>query len=93
MPARFDAGTARDEAGRNEREIITYCGAWQVRWNVAQALRAWEALDEDVEGVKTHPPLLGTATAVGGPVFRHVTVKDDLDVVALEGEIVKSLRF
>ena len=32
------------------------------------------------------------ATAVGGPVFRHVTVKDDLDVVALEGEIVKSLR-
>jgi hypothetical protein len=30
---------------------------------------------------------------VGGSVFRHVTVKDDLDVVALEGEIVKSLRF
>ena len=24
---------------------------------------------------------------------RHVTVKDDLDVVALEGEIVKSLKF
>ena len=35
----------------------------------------------------------GTATAVGGPVFRHVTVKDDLDVVALADDMVKSLRF
>ena len=38
-------------------------------------------------------PFYGVATAVGGQIFRHVTVKDDLDVVALEGEIVKSLRF
>jgi len=64
-----------------------------VRWSVAAALRAWTALDADEEGTGTHPPLHGTATAIGGPVFRHVTVKDDLDVVALEGEIVKSLRF
>lgn len=26
-------------------------------------------------------------------VFRHMTVGEDMDVVALEGEIVKSLRF
>jgi len=92
-PVRFDAGTAKDEHGLAEREILTYSGAWQVRWSVAAALRAWTALDADEEGTGTHPPLHGTATAIGGPVFRHVTVKDDLDVVALEGEIVKSLRF
>jgi len=93
MPVRFDAGTAKDEEGIAEREIITYCGATQMRWSVRQASQAWEALDNDVEGTAVHPPLYGTATAVGGAVFRHVTVKDDLDVVALEGEIVKSLRF
>ena len=27
------------------------------------------------------------------PVSRHMTVGEDMDVVALEGEIVKSLRF
>jgi len=93
MPVRFDAGTAKDDEGIAEREIITYCGATQMRWSVRQASQAWEALDNDVEGTAVHPPLYGTATAVGGAVFRHVTVKDDLDVVALEGEIVKSLRF
>ena len=64
---------------------------WQVRWSVAKALKAWEALDQEVEGASGQ--VFGEATAVGGPVHRHVTVKDDLDVVALEGEIVKSLRF
>jgi len=90
-PVRFDAGTAKDEHGLAEREILTYCGAWQVRWNVKRALEAWERLEADP--TYRHQPLYGTATAVGGPVSLHVTVKDDLDVVALEGEIVKSLRF
>lgn len=93
MPVRFDAGTAKDELGIQEREIITYSGSTQMRWSVRQAVKAWEALDADVDGTGVHPPLYGTATAIGGAVFRHVTVKDDLDVVALEGEIVKSLRF
>uniref|UniRef100_A0A7S2MCB8 Vacuolar import/degradation Vid27 C-terminal domain-containing protein n=1 Tax=Haptolina brevifila TaxID=156173 RepID=A0A7S2MCB8_9EUKA len=93
MSVRFDAGTAKDELGLQEREIITYSGSTQMRWSVSQAVKAWEALDGDADGTGVHPPLYGTATAIGGAVFRHVTVKDDLDVVALEGEIVKSLRF
>lgn len=93
MPVRFDAGTAKDQQGVAEREIITYSGHTQVRWGVKEALAAWEALDADEDGTQVHKPFCGTATAVGGPVFRHVTVKDDLDIVALEGEIVKSLRF
>ena len=91
MSVRFDAGTARDEHGLAEREIITYCGSWQVRWSVSKALKAWQLLDNG-EG-QGAAPFYGVATEIGGPVFRHVTVKDDLDVVALEGEIVKSLRF
>jgi hypothetical protein len=95
MPVRFDAGTAKDDPGLAEREIITYCGSWQVRWSVTAALRAWEALDSETDADRGAAPnaLNGKATEVGGAVFRHVTVKDDLDVVALEGEIVKSLRF
>ena len=64
-------------------------------------LKAWAALDtasaaDEENGERSAsqlPPFYGVATTVGGPVFRHVTVKDDLDIVALEGEIVKSLRF
>ncbi len=32
-------------------------------------------------------------TQLAAAVSNHVTVKDDLDVVALEGEMIKSLRF
>ena len=93
MPVKFDAGTAKDDLGLAEREIITYCGATQLRWNVAKARAAWEALDTLEEGAPPPPPFYGAATAVGGPVLHHVTVKDDADVVALGGEIVRSLKF
>jgi hypothetical protein len=93
MPVRFDAGTAKDDAGTAEREIITYCGSTQLRWNVAKAKEAWSALDAREEGSAMPAPFYGTAKGVGGPVFRHVTVKDDIDIVALGDEMVKSLRF
>jgi hypothetical protein len=93
MPVRFDAGTAKDDAGTAEREIITYCGSTQLRWNVAKAKEAWSALDAREEGSDMPAPFYGTAKGVGGPVFRHVTVKDDIDIVALGDEMVKSLRF
>ena len=94
---KFDAGTAKDEAGRAEREIVTYCGSWQVRWPVAKALAAWEALAE-ADSEAQPKPLYGIAKKMDANVSRHVTVQsgtaaEDLDVVALEGEIVKSLRF
>ena len=50
MPVKFDAGTAKDDLGLAEREIITYCGATQLRWNVAKARAAWETLDTLEEG-------------------------------------------
>ena len=93
MSVRFDAGTAKDDVGLAEREILTYSGQWQLRWKVVKALKAWEELDDDVEGEKMHDPFYGVATNVGGTVMRHVTVKDDVDVVALGDELVKSLRF
>ena len=93
MSVRFDAGTAKDDVGLAEREILTYSGQWQLRWRVVKALKAWEELDDDVEGEKMHDPFYGVATNVGGTVMRHVTVKDDVDVVALGDELVKSLRF
>jgi len=93
MPVKLDAGTAKDDVtGLKEREIITYSGMWQMRWNVAKALKAWQLLEDAEPGTAT-APFHGVATKMDGHVFRHVTVKDDLDVVALEGEIVKSLRF
>ena len=93
MPAKFDAGTAKDDTGLAEREIITYCGSTQLRWNVEKAKEAWAALDTLEEGAERPAPFYGTAQGVGGPVFRHVTVKDDLDVVALGDEMVRGLRF
>lgn len=88
-PVKFDAATARDEDGLVERELVSYCGAVQLRWNVRHASRAWSALSTD----DAAPAVLhGVATHVGSSVYRHMTVKDDLDIVALEGEIVKSLH-
>jgi len=88
-PVKFDATTHKDDHGLVEREIIAYSGAAQVRWNVRHARAAWESLAED--GAKA--TLEGTLTTMSGSVFRHMTVGEDMDVVALEGEIVKSLRF
>ncbi len=87
-PVKFDAATYVDEAGVHEREIISYAGPMQVRWSVKEARRAWDKLAEG----EAAPPLCGTCKQVG-PVWAHMTVKDDSDVVQLEGEIVKSLRF
>ena len=64
--------------------------------SIVPACTVWRKLDEDVDGSTVHPPLFGVATQVGAVVSRHVTVNTssvDLDVVALDGEIVKSLRF
>ena len=61
-PVKFDAGTARDEDGLVEREIISYAGAVQMRWNARHATRAWGALSAD----DAAPAVLhGVATAVG----------------------------
>lgn len=89
-PVKFDATTARDEDGLREREIITYCGATQLRWNVRQARAAWQKLAED-EAAPGHYD--GVATTLGASVFQHMVVNDDCDVVALEEGIVKGLRF
>ena len=78
MPARFDAGTARDDHGLSEREIISYCGGTQVRWSVRDVLSTWaklEASQKEESGPPPPPPLYASITAVGGSVFRHVTVK------------------
>jgi len=90
-PIKFDATTHRDEDGLTEREIIAYSGTAQVRWNVRQARAAWQALEDG--GEKAKATLEGVVTTMGGAVFRHMTVGEDMDVVALEGEVVKSLRF
>jgi hypothetical protein len=99
---KFDAGTAKEDSGKAEREIVTYCGNWQMRWSVTQALKAWDALAAAKEGDAPPPGILyGTATSMAGmgaAVSRHMTVQsgangEDLDIVALEGEIVRSLRF
>ena len=89
-PVKFDAGTARDDDGLQEREIITYSGATQLRWNVRQARAAWAALSEEGGAASR---FFGVASKMGGDVYQHMTVQDDLDIVALEGQIVKSLRF
>ena len=77
-------------SGLLEREIIAYCGTVQLRWNIKQAKAAWEALSL---GEGAPAAFDGVAIDVGGCVRQHMTVGDDIDMVALEGEVVKSLRF
>ena len=86
----FDAGTAREDPGLREREIVTYSGAKQVRWNVRQVARAWAALNESEEAPNV---FYGVTQSVGGAVASHTTVKDDISVVQLADEVVQSLRF
>jgi len=89
-PVKFDASTAKDADGLIEREIITYSGQMQMRWNVRQARAAWAAFNDS----DANPSFMaGVATQVAGEVSRHMTVVDDMDVIALEGDVVKSLRF
>ena len=90
---KFDATTAKDDVGVAEREIISYCGSTQLRWNVVAAKNAWAVLDTLEEGAERPAPFYGKAQNIGGPVFRHVTVKDDLDIVALGDDMVRSLHF
>mmetsp|Transcript_41497 Transcript_41497/g.91172 ORF Transcript_41497/g.91172 Transcript_41497/m.91172 type:complete len:515 (+) Transcript_41497:136-1680(+) len=91
QPVKFDAATAKDEDGLMEREIISYSGKVQMRWNVRQAKAAWQALND---GEPDAPAVFfGAAHVLENNVFRHMTVMDDLDIVALEGEIVRSLHF
>lgn len=89
-PVKFDASTAKDEHGLREREIISYSGAVQMRWNVRQAKAAWQSLSDD-DGAPSF--FCGVATKMEGAVVSHITANDDMDVVALENEIVKSLTF
>lgn len=88
-PIKFDATTAKDADGLSEREIISYCGQVQVRWNVRQARAAWAALNEGEEAQAT---IDGVATVVEGAVTSHMTVMDDMDLVAL-GDGVRGLKF
>ena len=89
---KFDAATHSDAVGVIERWICTFSGALQVRWRVEEAREAWSALNE--EGGEGGPTVhFGETEVLGGCVSRHMTVKDDVDVMALEGDIVKSLRF
>ena len=86
--SKFDATTHRDEHGLYEREIISYRGRLQVRWSVRDARSAWEALSEG-EGAAS---LDGATTEMSARVNRHMTVGNDKDIVALEGEIVRALH-
>lgn len=86
--SKFDATTHRDEHGLYEREIISYRGRLQVRWSVRDARSAWEALSEG-EGAAF---LDGATTEMSARVNRHMTVGNDKDIVALEGEIVRALH-
>jgi hypothetical protein len=89
-PIKFDAATHSDEHGLYEREMISYFGRLQVRWNVRQARRAWQAHTDDEEKPGSFD---GKTTDMHATVNRHMTVGEDSDIVALEGEIVKSLHF
>merc|ERR1719231_1717439 len=86
-PVKFDAATAKDAQGLTEREIISYCGAAQVRWNVRQARTAWAELGTDDEKTGAPTNMDGIATLVGGAVSSHMTVMDDMDLVAIEGGV------
>lgn len=87
LPARFDAATADlHDAGAVEREIISYVKDVQVRWPIKAVLKAYEA---------ELPVCYGLAHSVSadGSVAFHRPVLGDVDLVALSGEIVKTLRF
>ena len=92
-PVKFDATTAKDADGLTEREIISYAGAVQVRWNVRQARAAWAALgDGDENKTDASPFMDGVATLLEAQVSSHMTVMDDMDLVAIEGA-VRGLHF
>ena len=91
-PVKFDATTAKDADGLTEREIISYAGAVQLRWNVQAARAAWAALGDGVENTDASSFLDGVATLMGGTVLSHMTVGDDMDLVAIEGA-VRGLHF
>ena len=59
-----------------------------MRWSVRDARSAWEALSEG-EGAAS---LDGATTEMSARVNRHMTVGNDKDIVALEGEIVRALH-
>ena len=76
--------------GLVESYIVTYSGAVQLRWGVRAARDAWERLNDKEEGAAVC--LNATLTLMESAISRHMVVQD-LDIVALEGEIVKSLHF
>ena len=65
----------------------------QVRWNVRQARAAWAALgDGDENKTDASPFMDGVATLLEAQVSSHMTVMDDMDLVAIEGA-VRGLHF
>lgn len=87
LPARFDAATADLLASDAvEREIISYVKDVQVRWPIKAVLKAYEAGEAACYGI-AH-----SVTADGSVAF-HRPVLGDVDLVALGGEIVKTLKF
>jgi len=87
LPARFDAGTADLMAADTvEREIISYVKDVQVRWPLKQLLKAYDAEEATYFG-------LAKSVTDNGSVAFHRPVLGDVDLVALSGEIVKTLKF
>jgi len=87
LPARFDAGTADPfSADVVEREIISYVRDVQVRWPLKAVLHAYEQGETACYG------LAHSVTANGAVAF-HRPVLGDVDLVALSGEVVKTLKF
>jgi len=95
-PVKFDATTAKDADGLTEREIISYAGAVQVRWNVRQARAAWAALGAEGEEKTDAPEFLdGVVTLLEAQVLSHMTVMDDMDLVSMKGleGAVRGMKF
>lgn len=95
-PVKFDATTAKDADGLTEREIISYAGAVQVRWNVRQARAAWAALSAEGEEKTDAPEFLdGVVTLLEAQVLSHMTVMDDMDLVSMKGleGAVRGMKF
>jgi len=59
---------------------------------VKAARAAWAALGDGVEKTDASSFLDGVATLMGGTVLSHMTVGDDMDLVAIEGA-VRGLHF